>query len=146
MQYANRWPSLATLLLAFGTAAPLAAEGPAISWHKNIDEAWRFTQTTGQPLLLFIQSDGCTYCHQMERNTFQDRAVATDVRTLFVAASIRAQDHAELVQRLQVHAYPTTFIISPQAQVLDAITGYLSPEDMRGRLAAAVRRLRPPER
>jgi hypothetical protein len=41
---------------------------------------------------------------------------------------------AQLLKDLRVTAYPSTFVISPQAVILDRIDGYLPPEALSQRL------------
>lgn len=112
--------------------------GRVVAWETNADRAWDASKTTGRPLLLFVTSEGCTYCEQMERRSYSDRGVASTIRQSYVASKISAEQQPGLVRKLGLRLYPTTVIISPDAQVLATIDGYVEPSVLQQRLAAVL--------
>lgn len=127
-----------TLFLAM-TALSAHGDQPVvrqIAWETNADRAWDASKTTGRPLLLFVTSAGCGYCEQMEQQTYADRGVATTIRQGYIAGRIVAEQQPGLVKRLGLKLYPSTVIISPDAQVLATINGYVEPAVLQQRLAA----------
>ncbi len=111
------------------------AEEMAALWRADALGAWKASQETGRPLLLFITSDNCPYCHLMDRNTFADQGVVARMRASFVAARVDASQQPELARHLQVRAYPTTVVVDRNNRVLGAIPGYLEPREFERRLA-----------
>ena len=124
------------------TASPTAAAAPGVTWHDDLDEAWRTTQRDGRPLLVFVTRDDCYYCTQMKDRTYSSPAVAASVTGAFVPLLLDGANKSALLRELNVRAYPATFVISPQAVVLDRIDGYVTPEVLAARLEAV--RPRPP--
>lgn len=66
-----------------------------------------------------------------------DQSVTSDIESKFVPANLLAEKNRELAERLGVRIYPTTVIMSPQLQVLDRMTGFVGPEEIRDRLRVA---------
>lgn len=116
----------------------VVAESPITGrWQSDADRAWQSAHTAQRPLLLYFSMAGCDYCRKMERETLADHSVVSAIETKFVAASLPAEKNPDLVRRLGVRTYPTTVIISPQAALLDRISGYVGPAELRDRLRVA---------
>jgi len=129
--------------VASETARPQAGQDPnAVAWHDSVDEAWRTTQRDGRPLVVFVTRDNCYYCTQMKDRTYASPAVAARLREEFVPLVLDGRESSPLLKELNVKAYPSTFVISAKAVVLDRIDGYVTPEVMAARLEAV--RARPP--
>lgn len=88
-------------------------------------------------MLLFITMDGCTFCNKMTQHTFVDEGVMSDLASSYVAASVDGIKHPRVAQQLQVRVYPATFLVGPDTRVLDRIDGYVTPAELRQRLAKA---------
>jgi thioredoxin-related protein len=129
------------LLLALGmlaAASPAPADEPdGDFWHRNWSGAWEDSQAHKRPIVLFITTGDCYHCDRMSRDTYHNDQVLEDIRGGFVLASIKSERYPQLLRTLKVQAFPTTVIIAPDAQVIDAMTGYIGPEEMRTRLKAA---------
>ena len=120
----------------------LLAEHAALpGWTTDPDQAWKTAQESQRPLLLFISTDNCVYCRKMERDTLSNRRVAAGIQGQFIAASVDATKHLELVRKLKVQSYPTTVIIQPSVGVIDYIKGYIAPRQFLAHLDTAVRRV-----
>lgn len=129
--------------VASETARPLAATGAEeVAWQRDIAQAWQATQQNGRLLLVFVTRDHCYYCTKMKDGTYASPAVAQSVRAAFVPLMLDGAQQTPLLRELNVKGYPSTFVISPQAVVLDRIDGYVSPEVLANRLMAL--RPRPP--
>lgn len=117
----------------------LAARAPAgdtaqVSWHSDVETAWKTTQEHGKPLLVFVTRDECFYCTQMKEKTYSHSSVAATINGSYVPLVLDGRGSAPLLKELRVAAYPCTFVISPQAVILDRIDGYLAPEAFASRL------------
>jgi uncharacterized protein YyaL (SSP411 family) len=129
--------SFSLMMMLSLAAAGSAGEPEGEMWHRNWSGAWHDAQEQHRPLVLFITSGDCYHCERMSRDTYHDRQVMSDLRDQFVLASIESERYPKLLRTLKVQAFPTTVIITPDAQVIDAMTGYVGPEEMRTRLKAA---------
>ncbi len=113
-----------------------------VAWHQDIDEAWQATQQNGRPLLVFVTRDQCYYCDKMKDGTLANPAVVASLQASFVPLILDGRRQSPLLKELNVRGYPSTFVISPDAVVLDRIDGYVTPEVLATRLKAI--RPRPP--
>jgi uncharacterized protein YyaL (SSP411 family) len=122
-------------LLALLCVCPEDAAAQEIHWFTNADKAWRAAKQEKRPLLIYFTSSACHWCTEMKTRTFGDRDVTEYVRKTFVALSVKAEDEEELVKTLQIEAYPTTVLISPDRKLLGRMTGYVAPAAFRKQLA-----------
>jgi thioredoxin-related protein len=111
-----------------------------ITWFTEVEPAWQAAQREGRPLLVYVTHDECVYCRKMEKQTYVDRAVTTAIQSDFVPLSLNGAKSSPLIKDLAVKSYPATFVISPQAVVLDRIDGYVPPEQLARRLASVTPR------
>jgi len=123
------------------TAAGARAASPTgRMWHNDLSVAWKHTQQTRRPLVLFVTMDGCYYCEKMSRETYADRAVAGQLSAGFVPVAINQKRYPKLVEQLQVQAFPTTVIIGPDARILASLTGFVEAARLQEHLSAAQKR------
>ena len=123
-----RW--LCLLMLA-ATASVHAAD---LAWESDVDAAWKVAREKQRPLLVFITTAGCRYCTLMQNTTFADPDVADLIDRGFVPAAVDAKDVAWLIKSQKVTSFPTTLVISADAQVLDRINGYVKAAELVPRL------------
>lgn len=131
-----RLPFITLMLLVAGSAAG-AGEPPGKNWHQDWTSAWKDSQTRGRPILFFVTMEHCHYCDKMCRETYRDDKVLEQLEREFVLASIDSDRYPNLVRKLNVEMFPTTVIVSPDARVIDSMSGYVGPERLRVRLQAA---------
>ena len=127
-----------------GNKAPSPVENRAagICWIDSVDAAWKTAKERDGLLLLFITSKNCLYCKKMQRTTYADPEVVRLIGDHYVAVTARADNIPELVKKLKVRTYPTTLIISPGAQVLATMPGYVSADKLCERLESATDKAR----
>jgi protein disulfide-isomerase len=126
----------ATLLAVLAQPVP-AAEVGRLAWHTDVAAAWNITQREHRPLLVFVTHDHCLYCDKMKDGTFAEAAVASAIKRSYVPLTLDGAVRTALVKDLAVTSYPTTFVISPEAVVLDRIEGFVAAKELMARLAAA---------
>jgi protein disulfide-isomerase len=117
--------------------AKAAAPAKPVAWQKDMKAAWAETKTSQRPLLVFIVSEGCVYCEQMEAQTFRDERIMRTLHESFVANRLEAETNQQFVQKLGIRLYPAMVIIAPDAHVIDQISGFLPAQQLQERLAAA---------
>jgi thioredoxin-related protein len=120
-------------------SATVAGEQAKLNWHTDVQSAWRESQQLGRPLLVFVTRQSCLYCVQMKERTYGDVNVALAIKRSFVPLVLDGGGGSQLLKDLRVTAFPSTFVISPQAVIIDRIDGYVAAETLTGRL----NRLRP---
>jgi hypothetical protein len=124
----------ATWILFVLVQGVVAGDTAKVTWHNDVQRAWKETQQYGRPLLVFVTRESCFYCDRMKEQTLCDRAVAGAINASFVPLVLHGDGNAPLLRDLRVTAYPSTFVISPRAVILDRIDGYVAPEVLTSRL------------
>jgi thioredoxin-related protein len=117
-----------------------ASETTAVTWQTDVNRAWQATQRQGRPLLVFVTRDDCYYCTQMKEKTYANAVVAGAISRSYVPLVLDGSGNSQLLKDLQISSYPCTFVISPQAVVVDRIEGFMPPETFANRLHAHVPR------
>ncbi len=111
-----------------------AGDVTPVVWHSDAQNAWKATQANGRPLLIFVTRDNCYHCTQMKDRTYRNPAVAGAINRSYVPLVLDGGSNSPLLKELNVTAYPSTFVVSPQAVILDRIVGFIAPEALSGRL------------
>jgi hypothetical protein len=75
------------------------------------------------------------FCTKMKKSTLADRQVAARIDSAFVPLLLDGSQDCPLLKELNVKAYPATFVVSPDAVILDRIDGYVTADVLAKRLA-----------
>ena len=67
-----------------------------VAWHPWGDEALRRARETQKPIFLSIGYSACHWCHVMERESFEDEAVAAVLNRDFVAIKVDREERPDL--------------------------------------------------
>jgi thioredoxin-related protein len=124
-----------TLVLGFAPRA-FAGDANKVTWHNDVTTAWKASQENRRPLLVFVTKDHCFYCVQMKQRTYSDAYVAGTISGSFVPLVLDGAGNSPLLKDLRVTSYPSTFVISPEAVILDRIDGFVPPDAFASRLNA----------
>ena len=122
------------LFCLLAMAAPCgayAAEPEAKTWHHDLRNAWQASQEQERPILIYVTMKCCYYCEKMRHDTYANTSVVDDIHRTYVPASIDSKRYPLLVERLNVRVFPTTIIVGHDGKVIDSISGYVGPEQMR---------------
>lgn len=106
----------------------------SIDWQPTVDDGWIAATEQQRPLLLFVTKPRCSYCDKLKAETLSDARVVDRIDANYVAVHVASKDAPKLVQHFQIKAYPTTLVVSPDAQLLTSIRGFLGPEEFLRRL------------
>lgn len=161
------WARAAVLALALLVASAGAAQGPALSnrlaghpspylaLHAGDATAWQpwgadskaLVQRLGRPMFLSSGYFACHWCHVMQRESFQDTAVAGVLNHRYVPVKLDRETHAdvdrallEFVSSTQGYAgWPLNVLITPEGYPLIGFV-YLEPARLREVLLAFAER------
>lgn len=73
----------------------LAAQTGKVNWM-NIEQAMRLYEKVKKPIFVDVYTDWCGYCKKMERETFQDSAVASYLNANFYPVKLDAESDAPI--------------------------------------------------
>ncbi len=114
------------------------AENP-VDWYPWGREALERAKLEGKPILLSIGYSACHWCHVMERECFEDAAIAKLMNEHFVSIKVDREERPDLDQIYQLTAqllgksggWPLTVFLTPEQRPFFAGT-YFPPVDRHG--------------
>jgi uncharacterized protein len=112
-----------------------------VNWFPWGPEAFAKAKAEDKPVFLSVGYSSCHWCHVMERESFENEAVAALVNANFVAIKVDREERPDIdeiymtaVQLVtQRGGWPMTVFLTPDAQPFFAGT-YFPPEDYMGRM------------
>jgi len=105
------------------------AENP-VDWHPWGDEAFALARALNRPVFLSIGYSTCHWCHVMERESFEDDAVAAHMNKTFVCVKVDREERPD-VDRLYMDfcqamtgagGWPLTIVMTPEKKPFFAAT------------------------
>jgi uncharacterized protein YyaL (SSP411 family) len=110
-----------------------------VDWYPWGDEAFAAAKETGKPVLLSVGYSSCHWCHVMERESFDDPAIAALMNDLFVSIKVDREERPDVddlymkaVQLLTGRGgWPMTVFLTPDREPFHGGT-YFPPVDRHG--------------
>jgi uncharacterized protein YyaL (SSP411 family)/aryl-alcohol dehydrogenase-like predicted oxidoreductase len=112
-----------------------------VDWYPWGEEALRRAREEDRPILLSIGYSACHWCHVMERESFEDEAIAALMNASFVCVKVDREERPDLDEiymaatQAMNHGqggWPMTVFLTPELHPFFAGT-YFPPEDRYGR-------------
>jgi len=111
-----------------------------IRWYEWGEEAFAAAQQENKPILLDIGAVWCHWCHVMDRESYDDPAVAQIVNDNFIAVKVDRDERPDIDSRYQVAVssisgqggWPLTAFLTPDGKPFYGGT-YFPPDDHYGR-------------
>ena len=116
-----------------------------VDWYPWGDEAIEAARRTDKPIFLSIGYSTCHWCHVMERESFEDEAIAKLMNAHFINIKVDREELPEvdgLYMEFAQHmlpgsaGWPLNVLLTPALQPFFAVT-YLPPEPMKGMMGMA---------
>ena len=142
------------LLALFIALGSLAVQAQEIKWL-SLDEALAAQKKNPKPIFMDVYTDWCGPCKMLDKNTFQDKAVAEYINQNYYAVKFNAEGDGvinykgkkysnpqyvaarkgrnavhEFTYFLKVNAYPSMMIFDAKGDVKAPIVGYHKAEDL----------------
>jgi len=89
-----------------------------IDWRPWGAEAFARAAREGKPVLLAITAAWCRACHEMDRTTYADPAVAALVRDRFVPVRVDTDRRPDINERYNLGGWPTTAFLTADGDIL----------------------------
>ena len=111
-----------------------------IQWHEWSPEAFAAAQRENKPMLLDIGAVWCHWCHVMDRESYDDPAIAAIVNQHFIAVKVDRDERPDIDSRYQAAiqavsgqgGWPLTAFLTPDGKPFYGGT-YFPPNDGYGR-------------
>jgi uncharacterized protein YyaL (SSP411 family) len=111
-----------------------------IQWHEWGEEAFVASQRDNKPMLLDVGAVWCHWCHVMDRESYDDPAIAAIVNEHFIAVKVDRDERPDIDSRYQAAVqavsgqggWPLTAFLTPDGKPFYGGT-YFPPSDGYGR-------------
>src|SRR5438067_11439157 len=111
-----------------------------VDWHAWGPEAFDAARKQDKPIFLSVGYSTCYWCHVMERQSFENEAIAAEMNRLFVNIKVDREERPDVdqlymtaVQVLTRHGgWPMSVFLTPDLRPFYGGT-YFPPEDSYGR-------------
>ena len=111
-----------------------------IQWHEWGPEAFATAQRDDKPMLLDVGAVWCHWCHVMDRESYDDPAIAAIVNEHFIAVKVDRDERPDIDSRYQAAVqavsgqggWPLTAFLTPDGKPFYGGT-YFPPQDGYGR-------------
>src|ERR1700760_2547586 len=117
-----------------------SARHQPVKWHEWGAEAFEKAGRENKPVLLDIGAVWCHWCHVMDRESYEDLALAEMINDLFVPVKVDRDERPDVDTRYQAAVqaisgqggWPLTAFLTPDGRPYFGGT-YFPPEDRTGR-------------
>ncbi len=139
----RRWTVCTTAMLAAVSVGALFLTGAkgddktGIEWKTELKAAHAEAVASNRPILVVIGAEWCRYCGKLDSQTLAHPDVETLVSESFVPVHLDYDEDRELARVLEVKSLPCTLVLSPEADLLGRLVGYVEPEKYHESLVAA---------
>ncbi len=123
--------------LLCGAAEPAKDDG--FKWSGDLKAAWEVASEQQRPLLVFVTMDGCPHCQKMKQTTLRDKSVQRDLKSRFVTVALNLKDEPDFIGVLRIRTFPAMVVVQPNGDVLESISGYQTPRQLREKLLSTAR-------
>jgi len=110
-------------------STPLPQSTPSIQWIYDLKSAQAQSLATGKPMLIVCGGPWCLYCKKLEKEVLGHPTIAKYINKTFIAVHLDSDKDQRAVQILEVKSLPTTVILSPEADLLGTVEGFVKPRD-----------------
>lgn len=138
------------LFLLFVSSYCLYANDPqAITWFKgNLEQLKTSAKREGKPYFMVFYTNWCTPCQDMDESVFIESGLSQMVNQHFIAYKVNSDDSnrggEDIARAYDVLFFPTIIVFSPQGEVLEKRSGFLSAGEMKMLLASYAAKNPPP--
>lgn len=116
------------------------AEGPqGKNWIRDLQTAHKMSNANGKPMLLVFGSENCFYCRKLEKYTLEEQSVKATLDSSFIPVYLNYHANLRAAEILKIKALPCTVILSPTADLLDRMEGFVEARKFSSALHTALK-------
>ena len=118
------------LVISNSTNKETENNSDTLKWNDNLDQAIQEAKATNKTIFVDFYADWCTYCGEMDKNTFTSPEVQEKLSHNYVLVKIDVDKNPEPSSKYQAYSLPTMLILDSNGNEIKRIVGYQSPEKL----------------
>lgn len=130
--------ALGTIAAASLSGRVFGADEAKLKWQTSLKTAQKVALDEKKLLLVVFGASWCTFCHKLERETLADKKIVSLVEREFVPVHLDFDREARVAKLLEVEQLPATVVLTPQADLLLHLVGYLDAKKYEKSLQSAL--------
>jgi uncharacterized protein YyaL (SSP411 family) len=116
------------------------ADDARLKWQTSLKTGQKVALDEKKLLLVVFGASWCTFCHKLERETLADKRIVSLVEREFVPVHLDFDRETRVAKLLEVEQLPATVVLSPQADLLLHLVGYLDAKSYEKSLMTALQK------
>ncbi len=100
-----------------------------IRWY-DYNEGLELGKNQNRKVFINFYADWCGYCKQMDRETFQDRAVIAYLNEEFVPVRVDTEQNQKAAADYRVRGLPVSWFIAEDGEPIGSQPGYIPPDTL----------------
>ncbi|MDJ0810348.1 MAG: thioredoxin family protein [Desulfobacterales bacterium] len=105
---------------------PDAAPAAKVKWH-TYKAGTDLARRQNKNMVIYFHADWCTYCGQMERETFGDAAVIEMLNNRAIAIKVDVDIEKRVARQFGVRGLPATFLLLNNGEQIGPLPGFIPP-------------------
>ncbi|MGL6297962.1 MAG: thioredoxin family protein [Methanobacteriaceae archaeon] len=101
-----------------------------IKWQSGLDSAIKEAKSSNKKVLIYFEASWCSYCRQMNEETFTNSKVQETINTNYISVAIDGDENPSLCSKYNVFSYPTIVILDPSGAKINEIPGFRSASEL----------------
>ena len=109
-----------------GPSKPIVSSAAAVNWH-TYREGTDLARRQKKNMVIYFHADWCTYCGQMEKETFGDAAVIDFLNKQTIAIKVDVDQEKRIARQFGVRGLPATFLLLNNGEQIGPMPGFIPP-------------------
>jgi thiol:disulfide interchange protein len=109
-----------------GQQATATSSASQINWH-TYKEGTEQARRQKKNVVIYFYADWCTYCVQMEKETFSDPSVIDFLNNKAIAIRIDVDHEKRIARQFGVRGLPATFLLLSNGHQVGPLPGFIPP-------------------
>ncbi|BDZ72195.1 thioredoxin family protein [Methanobacterium petrolearium] len=102
----------------------------SLKWGTDLNQAMQEAKNTDKNIFVDFHADWCSYCKQMDEETYTDPQVEEKLTQNYVLVKVNVDDNPDLSSQYQAYSLPTMVILDSDGNEINRIIGYQTPEQL----------------
>ncbi len=110
----------------FLPSKPVVSYAAAVNWH-TYKEGTDLARRQKKNMVIYFHADWCTFCGQMEKETFGDAAVIDFLNKQTIAIKVDVDQENRIARQFGVRGLPATFLLLNNGKQVGPLPGFIPP-------------------